>query len=174
MTESERRGRDDGRRLRAGTSAPHPINPGQLARLTSPERVRWLRSQVSGYIYDLAGRAYFRLPTWCADQDIPDPKFECADLCASLAAKHGLTAEEARAAFNAEWHAAMKMAVQVGEKLRIAGLSHIKITGGAAGIEQVFRQARNRFPADWPYLTDADLESIAAGFHRPSNQRRAM
>jgi hypothetical protein len=91
MTESERRGRDDGRLLRASTS--DPINPSQLLRLTSPERVRWLRSQVSGYIHDLATRAFFRLPTCCADQDIPDPKFECADLCASLVAKHGLAAE---------------------------------------------------------------------------------
>lgn len=186
MTETGSRGYDDGRRLRASTSAPdlinqaqrhHPsadIQAGRLPRLTSPERVRWLRSQVSGYICDLAARAFFRLPTWCADHCTPDPKFECADLCASLAAKHGLAAEEARAAFDAVWHAGMKAAVQVGEKLRIAGLSHIKITGGATGIEQVLRQARNRFPAHWPYLTDANLDAIAAGFHRPSKQRRAM
>jgi hypothetical protein len=174
MTESGNRGRDHGRRPRASTFATGPINPGQLPRLTSPERVRWLRSQVSGYFCDLAARAFFRLPTWCADQYIPDPKFECADLCASLAAKHALAVEEARAAFNAEWRAGMKIAEQVGEKLRIAGLSHIKITGSAAGIEQVLRQARNRFPAHWPYLTDANLDAIAAGFHRPSKQRRPL
>ncbi len=141
--------------------------------MESPERVRWLRSQVSGYILDLAARAFFRLPTSCSDQCITDPKFECADLCAFLAAKHDLTAEEARAAFNAEWDAGMKAAVQVGDKLRMTALSHIKIAGSPAGIEQVLRQARNRFPAHWPYLTDDNLDAVAAGFRRPVKHRRA-
>jgi hypothetical protein len=154
-------------------AAPDEAEKRGVACLDSPARIRWLREQVQGYVTDLAARAYFRLETWCANKEIHAPKEEALSACANLATRHGLTSDECAAAFNTEWSRAMKLAVQVGEKLRIAALSHIKITGASAGVEQAMRQARNRFPADWPYLTDSDLDAIAVGFRWPAKRRRA-
>lgn len=148
------------------------MDPRRLPRLESPMRIKWLRLQVSAYICELAARAYFRLPMHVAGQLIPDPKLEAATLCANLAAQHQLTADEQSAAFKAEWDASMRAAVEVGEKIRIVALSQIKISGSAAGITQSLQQARTRFPVHWPYLTDENLDAIAAGFRRPAQRQR--
>jgi hypothetical protein len=145
----------------------------RLERLDSPRRIAWLRSQLAGYIHELAVRSYFRLPTCCAGEHIPSPKDEALAACINLATSRGLTADECYAAFKTEWEAGMKTAVQVGEKLRITALSHIKVTGGTARLEDTLKQARNRFPVNWPYLTDENLSAIAAGFQRPAKPRRA-
>lgn len=152
--------------------APDEAEKHRLARLDSPARVTWLREKVRGYVTDLAARAYFRLPTVCCDHDIDDPKHEAFDCCLRLAESHDLTDAECAAAFKAEWTAAMNIAVQVGEKLKIAGLSHVKITGTGKGVEEALQTVSSKFPAGWPHLTPDDLSAIAAGFQRPTKTRR--
>ncbi len=152
--------------------APEEAEKRRLDRLDSPARVRWLREQVRGYVIDLAARAYFRLPTVCAGSVIDDPKHEAIDCCLRLAESHGLTSSECATAFKSEWAAGMNLAVQVGEKLKITGLSHIKITGSGNGVEAALQAAAAKFPVGWPHLTPDDLKDIAAGFQRPAKARR--
>ena len=153
---------------------PVDADTRRLARMDSPQRIAWLRSQVHAYTTDLAVRQFFRLPTTCCDEEIPSPKDEALLAFIGVAGKHDLTPAECSAAFNAEWDAGMKAAVLVGDKLRMTALSHIKLTGGTAGLGQALRQARNRSPAHWPYLTDENLDAIAAGFRlRPKSRRAA-
>ncbi len=144
----------------------------RLAKLDSPRRVAWLRQKVRAYVINLAGRAFFRLPAVCAGFVIDDPKSEAIDCSLRLGTSHGLTGIECATAFKAEWGAGMKAAVQVGDKLRMAALSHIKVGGSTAALGEVLRQARNRFPAHWPFLTDDNLCAIAAGFPRRPKPRR--
>jgi hypothetical protein len=152
---------------------PVEVEARRLAKLDSPRRVAWLRQRVRPYVIDLAARAYFRLPTWCAGQEIPDPKEEALAACTGTAASHGLTGDETSTAFRAEWDAAMKTAVQAGEKLKIAALSHLKLTRDTAGIPTALRTTAARFPENWPYLAPHDLEAIAAGFQRDTPRRRS-
>jgi hypothetical protein len=152
---------------------PGEIERRRLERLDSPRRIVWLRDQVRPYAIDLAARSYFRLKTWCAGQEVPDPKAEVQAAFIAIAASHHLTPDECAAAFRAEWSSAMNLAVQAGEKLKIAALSHIKASGGTDGLEAALQIAKDKFPAHWPYLGDTDLAAIAAGFRRPAKARRA-
>jgi hypothetical protein len=149
------------------------MDPRRLPRLDSPNRIAWLRAQLRGYTVDLAARAYFRLPTTCDDKPVPCPRSEALEAFGNLASGHGLTVDECLAGFNAEWSAGLRLAEQAGEKLKIAALSHIKVNKSSAGLEQVLRQTCRRFPDAWPFLTDADINAIAAGFQRPQQRRRS-
>ncbi len=143
----------------------------QMGRLDSPRRIAWLRDQMRGYVIDLAARHFFSLPTWCAGEQV-EPITEATAAVTMLGLKAGLTPDELRAALKAEWNAGIALAEKVGDKLRVVALSHLKLTGNRDGIPGVLRQARDRFPADWPFLAEHDLAAIASTFQRPAMRRR--
>jgi hypothetical protein len=144
-----------------------------LARLDSPRRIAWLRDKLRDYTRDHAAFHYFRLPTFPDMEGLSHKEHALAGYL-NLGSSHGLTPDEAPAAFNGDWDASTKIAVQVGEKLKIAALSQIKLTRNSHGITEALRLAVARFPSNWPFLGPVELEAIAAGFHRAtSDQRRA-
>lgn len=152
-------------------TSPDEAEKRRLARLDSPARVGWLKERVRGYVTDLAGRTFFRLPTIICGHFIDSPKAEAVACCIRMGNDVGLTGPECAAAFKAEWAAAMKLAQQEGEKLKITGLSHIKITGSARGVEAALQAAVAKFPSGWPRLTRDDVTIIAAGFQRSMKPR---
>lgn len=152
---------------------PQEAEKRRLARLDSPARIKWLRERVQDYAVEMGARTYFRLPTTVCGYPIDDPKAEIVAACVGIGNHHDLTGAECAAAFKAEWAAALSLAERVGEKLKIAGLSHIKAAGSARGIEAALQATVAKFPQNWPHLTRDDIASIAAGFQRPMKSRRA-
>lgn len=142
-----------------------------LARMDSPRRVAWLRERLHGYTLDLAAREFFRLETWVCDEPIDSPKVEALNAFIETTYTRGLMPVECMSAFEAEWRMCMQIAVEMGQKFKIMALSHLKLGGNPDAIASVFLNARQKFPSDWPFLSEKNLADIAAGFQNARTRK---
>jgi len=144
----------------------------RLAKMDSPQRVRWLRQKIACYYSDLAARVYFRLPYYIAGHVI-EPESEAIDLVLRIGAKYNLSGTEQYTAYQAQWKIALNISAELGKQLIRIGKYYIDHGGTIKNLAQVFWQASLRFPEYWPFIARDEFEAIAQGFKKTRRKRAA-
>lgn len=141
-----------------------------LERLDSKARVKWLRGEISKYITDLAARVYFRLPLCCDGVDL-DPISEALEFAANLVRNYGLTDDEHRMAFSAEWRHAWRLAEAAEKQIEAMAARHIQLYRRRDDIAEALIREQKTITASSLHLTTHDLRIIARRFtHHPKGK----